>query len=257
MDFFKKFKQPENSGYIFLSHSHSDIKKVRDIRNRLEENGFEPLCFYLKCLNDDSEIEDLIKREIDAREWFVFIDSENSRNSKWVALEREYIMKTNQKKILTVDINNSKDVTDIINKISHNLRIFLSYSHRDKEIALKIKNAFKSKDYLVFDDSDDLSAGSIFTEVISNAITEASRDGCVIALLTESFMQSKCTQFEIEMALNEGGNIIPIIIGDTQPTTMWQHYISDFKTYKLSFSPTEAEINNVIDQISQSILKSK
>ena len=257
MDFFNNFKRSDDGGYIFLSHSHSDIEKVRTIRNRLEEYGFEPLCFYLKCLNDDSEIEDLIKREIDAREWFVFVNSENSRRSKWVTLEREYIEKTNQKKILTVDIDNAQDVTEIVNKISHNLRIFLSYSHSDKEIALKIKNAFKLKDYLVFDDSDDLSAGSIFTEVISNSITEASRDGCVIALLTESFMQSKFTQLEIEMALNKGGNIIPIIIGDTQPTTMWQHYISDFKTYKLSFSPTEAEINNVIEQISQSILKSK
>ena len=61
-------------------------------------DGFEPLCFYLKCLENDNEIADLIKREIDAREWFIFIDSENSRNSKWVTLEREYITKTNTQK---------------------------------------------------------------------------------------------------------------------------------------------------------------
>ena len=60
--------QKSKGGYIFLSHSHEDIEKVREIRNSLEQDGFEPLCFYLKCLSDDSEIEDLIKREIDARE---------------------------------------------------------------------------------------------------------------------------------------------------------------------------------------------
>ena len=75
MNFFDKFKKSNKGGYIFLSHSHDDIDKVRKIRNHLEKDGFEPLCFYLKCLEDDSEIEDLIKREIDAREWFVFINS--------------------------------------------------------------------------------------------------------------------------------------------------------------------------------------
>ena len=100
-------------GYVFLSHSHADIDKVRKIRNALENEGFEPLCFYLKCLSEDNEIEELIKREIDAREWFVFVNSENSRNSKWVTLEREYINKTNAKKILTVDIDDEEDDSSV------------------------------------------------------------------------------------------------------------------------------------------------
>ena len=40
----------ENGGYVFISHSHKDIEKVRILRNVMEENGFEPLCFFLKCL---------------------------------------------------------------------------------------------------------------------------------------------------------------------------------------------------------------
>ena len=104
MSFFDKLKKAKG-GYIFLSHSHDDIEKVREIRNSLEKNGFEPLCFYLKCLDDDSEIEDLIKREIDAREWFVFVNSENSRRSKWVTLEREYIERTNKKKSKSNDLD--------------------------------------------------------------------------------------------------------------------------------------------------------
>ena len=42
-------------GYVFISHSHQDIQKVRQIRNAMEEAGFEPLCFYLKCLSDEDE----------------------------------------------------------------------------------------------------------------------------------------------------------------------------------------------------------
>ena len=60
MDFSKKIEKT-GEGYIFLSHSHKDINKVRQIRNQLEEEGFEPLCFYLKCL---ASISRLIKSSI-------------------------------------------------------------------------------------------------------------------------------------------------------------------------------------------------
>lgn len=33
-------------GWVFISHSHQDIDKVRYIRNRLEQRGFEPLLFF-------------------------------------------------------------------------------------------------------------------------------------------------------------------------------------------------------------------
>ncbi|MBQ4111381.1 MAG: hypothetical protein IJD38_01150 [Clostridia bacterium] len=62
----------KQGGWIFISHSHQDIQKVRLIRNRLEEKGLEPLMFYLKCLSDEQEIEELIKREIDERDWFIY-----------------------------------------------------------------------------------------------------------------------------------------------------------------------------------------
>lgn len=57
----------KDGGWIFISHSHLDIDIVRKIRNKLEDRGFEPLMFFLKCLNDDNEIESLIKREINER----------------------------------------------------------------------------------------------------------------------------------------------------------------------------------------------
>ena len=78
-------------GYVFISHAHKDIGAIRKIRNYLEDNGLEPICFYLRCLSDNDEILDLIKREIDAREWFLLVDSENARQSKWVKTEVEYI----------------------------------------------------------------------------------------------------------------------------------------------------------------------
>ena len=47
--------------WIFLSHSNKDFEKVRFIRNYLEEHSCRPLMFYLKCLSNDDEIDNLMK----------------------------------------------------------------------------------------------------------------------------------------------------------------------------------------------------
>lgn len=70
--------------WIFLSHSSEDFNKVRKIRNYLEVKSYRPLMFYLKCLESDEEIYDLITREIDVRTRFILCDSENARSSEWV-----------------------------------------------------------------------------------------------------------------------------------------------------------------------------
>ena len=42
-----------HGAWIFLSHSHHDLEKVRHIRNELERRGHHPLLFFRKCLEDD------------------------------------------------------------------------------------------------------------------------------------------------------------------------------------------------------------
>lgn len=248
MGFFDKLNK-SNGGYIFLSHSHDDIDIIRKIRNRLESDGFEPLCFYLKCLSDDSEIEDLIKREIDAREWFVFANSENARKSKWVAMEREYIARTNSKKIITIDLDNEQSISEAIKGILHNLRVFISYSSRDSKVARIIKERFEEKDYLVFFDRDSIPAGSNYLQKITTAITEASQEGCVLVLLSESSIKSMWVEREIEYALSKGGNVIPVLLGDIELPVVLQFHLSNRQMYRLSDNPTIAEIDKMIDTI--------
>lgn len=252
--FFDKLKKSKG-GYIFLSHSHDDIEKVRGIRNALEKDGFEPLCFYLKCLDDDSEIEDLIKREIDAREWFMFINSENSRKSKWVALEREYITKTNSKKIITVDIDDEQTIADAVHKISHNLRIFVSYSSKDRILARKIKNKLEDKDYLVFFEPDSIPVGFSATEVIQNAIAEASKEGCVLVLLTENYVKSPWIIKEIENAIMNHGTIVPIMVGSIDLPPEFEICLSNIQFLRFSENPDDEEIDGIIDVLGHLILK--
>ena len=74
-----------------FSHSNKDFEKIIKVRNKLEILRYKPLLFFLKCLEDDTEIFELIKREIKARDRFILCDSYNSRLSKWVQKEIDYI----------------------------------------------------------------------------------------------------------------------------------------------------------------------
>ena len=254
MGFFDNLEKSKG-GYIFISHSHDDIERVRIIRNELEKFGFEPLCFYLKCLDDDSEIEDLIKREIDAREWFVFVNSENSRKSRWVTLEREYITKTNSKKIITVDIDDDKSINDTVQKITHNLRMFISCSSRDMELAKRIKNKLEEKDYLVFLASENLPVDSNYSDVIADEIAKASQEGGVVALITPSYFKSLWTRREIEFAVRNRGNIIPVFVGDVEYDNRLRFCLSSIQGYYLSEDPTDEQIKEMIDKIGRTITK--
>ena len=46
----------KQGAWIFVSHSHRDLEKVRQIRNELEKRGHNPLLFFLKCLEDDNAL---------------------------------------------------------------------------------------------------------------------------------------------------------------------------------------------------------
>ena len=142
----------KDGGWIFISHSHLDIDIVRRIRNKLEDRGFEPLMFFLKCLNDDNEIESLIKREINEREWFIYVESDNAANSRWVKSEREYIAQLSGKKVFTIDING--DITQQVENITRQLKVFISYARKDRAVYEIIKQALLSSDFLVFDDNE-------------------------------------------------------------------------------------------------------
>ena len=255
MGIFNKL-QKLKGGYIFLSHSHADIEQVRKIRNQLEEDGFEPLCFYLKCLDDDSEIEELIKREIDAREWFLFVDSENSRKSKWVTLEREYIQKNNRKKILRIDVNNPQSVRNAIEKLLRHLRIYLINSGIDRQVAERIKSKLQEKDYLVFTAADNPVKHTVFWRRWNQrVITEASKEGCVIALLSQTSVQSIIIKYLIRYTIRKKGNVIPVILGDVQMDADYSNLLTSRRAYFLSQDPTDDEIDEMIDRIGRSIIR--
>ena len=173
-------QEEDNGGYVFISHSHDDIKKVRVMRNRLEDEDFDPLCFYLKCLKDKDEIEDLIKREIEVREWFVFVNSPNSRASKWVQMERDYINEIGKKRVVNIDLESDisiKEITDIIIK---ELRVHIINAPQDDDFACRLKEKLVEKEFqatFTGQFNDDL-----WMEDLAESILQASKTGTVVPI---------------------------------------------------------------------------
>ena len=145
-------KYSDNEIWVFLSHSNKDYEKVIKVRDLLEENSFRPLMFFLKCLNDDDEIDDLIKREIDSRGRFILCDSENARNSEWVQREVEYI-KSKRRVYQTIDIEAPVDkiAEDVLN-FKKKSTVYVSHANKDYYLYLQLASMLRSDwDFAVSD----------------------------------------------------------------------------------------------------------
>lgn len=247
-------------GHVFISHSHEDISAVRELRDELEKAGFEPLCLYLKCMDKCNgnpfmkfEMRSILRREINAREWFVFVNSEHSQESEWVQFERQCVEKCKTKKVIQWDLGEHTAVDHIAEKILHNLRVFISCSHKDDAVARRISRKLLDKDYRVFYDGS-LMAGMNWDVSIAEEIKKASQDGCVLVLLSEHAMMSHYVIKEVQYALENRGNVIPVLLGDIELSPTAQFLLGSRQHYRLTQEPSDAEIDRMIEAIGRSIL---
>ncbi len=207
----------ENGGYAFLSHSHKDFRIVRQIRNEMEERGFEPLCFYLKCLdNCDKELLELIEHEIDARELFYYLDSPNARNSEYVQYELNYAKRTKGEEnigIIPLDEGYSaEELTAIARRILDSMRIFLSFSTEDGKTGVKIQHIFVERGFKVFNERNIRVHFTDWEEQVLNGLNEAAQHGCVIALITEHSADKEFWIQELNYAVSKNALIIPAVV---------------------------------------------
>ena len=204
-------------GYIFISHSHQDIRKVRQIRNAMEEAGFEPLCFYLKCLHDEDEIEGLIKREINAREWFVYIDSPNARASKWVTRERKYIESLNSKQIIVIDLENEPSMEEVAKKLIRGLRILIVCCEEELDLARKLRDKFIQKDMQAIISQYEPAENRNLMDHLKKQTENGREFGCILAFLSRSGIQAEETAEILPEAKENGMQIIPVLVDGYDP----------------------------------------
>ena len=214
----------KQEGYVFISHSHQDIEKVRQIRNAMEAEGFEPLCFFLKCLTDDDEIEGLIKREIDAREWFVYVDSPNSRASAWVAKERDYISSLDSKQIVTIDLDRETDMQDVARKLVRGLRVLILCGSADDAVAKRLQQCFIEKDMQAFLNGD--------------ASGTAPDCSSVLVFLSEASDRSAALEQNVSEAAKSDPAFISLLVDDPELSGRWDDLLEQSKA--MHYLPAEA-----------------
>lgn len=217
-------ENPEKGAWIFLSHSTKDWDEVRRVRNLLEEKGHRPLVFFLKCLTEHSELDELIKREIEARTWFLLCDSTNARSSDWVQAEVAYIKELPGRHHEEIDLTDPIETQiERIDRLCKRLTVFISYSRSDEPDARRIHDALIREDYSVWWDAQ-VAPGSNWMQEITGAIDAAVEQGFVLVLLSPDAVRSQWSLYEIEYALEKsarapnGANIVPIMLRDPAVT---------------------------------------
>ena len=218
----------KNSISVFLSHSHKDIDRVRKIRDVLEMLNCEPIVFYLKCLDDDNDqLEDFIKREIDSRNIFLYCKSHNSENSVWVKKEIDYIKSKDKSRLYTIDIDEAFEIglvtflTSIMRFLKNNT-IIIYHALPDINLASQLgeylgkyefrilyrspetngaPTTMKKKQYWEYDKYKNMYK-KYFDETIVPMYLNMCNNGIVITIITNNLYDGDWSSFISETNLN-------------------------------------------------------
>ena len=245
--------------WIFLSHSSHDIEKVRIVRNEFERLGHDPLAFHLKCLSTDTEegrreLDSLIKREIDAREWFVFCESPEAVQSKYVQDEHTYIINLSKDKVWTIDMTADIDsILDKVRKICLDIEVVIFYAYRDRNIIRPLINAIVDKDYSVWPLEDNLQYGKMWDKQISERIIGCVYGGFYIVVITQESIKSSFVEKELAFASLQGAWIVPIVIGNIKLSENIRQWIGNYNP--IFVKPTEEEFAGVVDILDDVVKK--
>lgn len=196
--------------WIFLSHSSEDFNKVRKIRNYLEEKSYRPLMFYLKCLESDEEIYDLITREIDVRTRFILCDSENARCSDWVKKEMDYISNQDPpRSFLRIDLSQSDDIIHRqLDSYVNQMNIYISCTRNHNDLFRKIRLRLNKYDLNVLPDLDSCNSGNNFAQEIEKQINHAANNGYYVFLYSKDIVNSSFVANEFKLADKLGANVL-------------------------------------------------
>ena len=208
--------------WVFMSHSTKDFDRVRLVRNALEESGFRPILFYLKSLTDENEINDLLKREIDARKRFILCDSPNARRSKYVRSEVDYILSKNRMyekvDLSQIDLGGADEqesVLRLIKPFDIRTKVFISYATKDAPVAEAVVKSLEDEGFTCFYDKRDLEAGVSFKDQIYEAIESTLDNGYLLSLISRNMIRSEFAIEELRIAMKINMlRVFPVIIDD-------------------------------------------
>lgn len=242
--------------WIFLSHSSEDFNKVRKIRNYLEEKSYRPLMFYLKCLESDEEIYDLITREIDVRTRFILCDSENARCSDWVKKEMDYISNQNPpRSFLRIDLSQSDDIIHRqLDSYVNQMNIYISCTRNHNDMFSKIRLRLNKYDLNVLPDLDSFESGNYAYE-IEKQISHAANNGYYIFLYSKDIVNSSFVAKEFKLADKLGANVLLFTL-DEESDKMCSNdcYLRKYRHIDVSKYSNEDKADTITNRILERIL---
>ena len=204
--------------WVFLSHSNLDYERVTFVRNVLERNNKRPIMFFLKCIEKEEELSDLLKREIDARDQFILCDSENARRSKWVQDEVKYI-KSKGRVYQTINLYDPDEMIEMaVSDFVDRSNVFITYSRRDLNLAKLVVALLRKNGFDVLYGLDSVEAGELLSDTISGALDIAGRSGYHLVLLSKTSMDSVWCWDEVKYFISKYGEkwVIPVITDEMQ-----------------------------------------
>lgn len=229
----------ENRAWVFVSHSTKDVEKVRAIRNALENSGAEPILFFLKCIRDTDELDDLLKREIAARNFFLLCDSQHAKTSKWVQEEMAHVNSLEGKKIEIIDLDGDwRSQLAGIQKLVREARIFLSFhAGYDGDLVNQVSERLTQEDFAVLKPEEFLQAGDDVGDKLRRVITETLDAGYFVHFISSASLASQWVRLECELALEiDPSRYLPVLlepieeIADLLPELISQHQMIDGRT---------------------------
>ena len=210
---------------------------------------------------DISELWNLIKREIDARDWFLYLDSENARKSEWVQHETAYAEENKNGYIIKIDLNHGMDeIKQHIYGVSRAMRVYLTYSESDKELYDQLKAEFLKQDFQILNPErsfiikkSDTTASFV---TVMDYIDVICSDGCYVPIITKNTVNSPILKSEMVYVLSKKNAFaMPIITKDAfsiiESDGRQPGYIKKHNYCLLD----EREIHNTVDQIRQALIK--
>jgi hypothetical protein len=194
-----------SDAWIFVSHSNSDIAAVRRVRDELEKHHANPLLFFLLCLDKDEELDCLIKREINARNFFLLCNSPAAGRSFWVQKERDFVLSLKDRKVHELDLDWPwEQQRRVIHETLRSSTTFVNYSLRDRHRVRPYIDLLIANDFAVFDDQIDIPDAERFISVMPqyvsvNEMIERSVNGYFFAFISESWLRSEWARREFEL----------------------------------------------------------
>ena len=215
----------------------------------------------MKCLSNDDEINELIRREIDCRTRFIICDSKNARASKWVQSEIDYV-KSRGRKYEIIDLDASDDeIYNKLDKVIKQSKTYICYSRNDYDFVQSVIAHLRKYEMRLFwnvqEDfgmalNDKLSCMHVQTDNPDHYIKESISSSERILLFASKrfFLSDYCTH---ELSLIDKNKPVNVLwLDDYRPESIFAH-INNTDLFKIENQIDLSGINVMTAKIDAAI----